>query len=137
MVGVLDAIQGVVQGVVAPVAGVFTKKEERKQAHNSAMAALAQAKETDATQVTLANTDVEKILAGNLATSWKDEYVTVSVVGIINAVVVGGILQGFGHPEFLQGVLLGVTTLKTLFDLNFVMTAVVTSAVGLSVWKKL
>lgn len=130
-------IKDAVSGIVAPVAGVFQKREERKQAHQTATVELKKATDANETSITLANTDVEKILAAGLQTSWKDEFITIAVVGIIPAIVLGGILQGFGYPNFLGGVLIGVQALAQIVDLKWIMTATVASGIGLSVWKKL
>ena len=137
-------IASIGSALLSPITGLLGKKEERKQAHQEAMAALHEAdrkrKQTETEgeiKVELGDQALETILAGQLSTSWKDEYITLSFVGIINAIVLGGILQGFGYPQFMAGVLLGVTTLSQLIDLKWCMTAVVMSGIGLSVWRKL
>ncbi len=133
---IANVVTGAGNAIVQPVANVFAKKEERKQAHETAVSALSAAKQNDQTQITLANTDVEKILSANAASGWKDEYVTVSLIMIVNAVILGGILQGFGFPGFLTGVLIGVKALSDLIDLRDCMTAAVYAAIGFSIWKK-
>lgn len=132
-----DAIGGVLGGVVKPVTDLLAKKEDRKQAHHQANVALTQAQMEGAKQVTLGDQQLENILAANQTASWRDEYVTVSLIMIINAVVGGGILQGFGHPEFLNGVLIGVTALNEIVDIKWCMNAAVASSLGFSIWRKL
>jgi len=135
--GLLDAIGGIVGGVLSPIKDVLNKREERKQAHQAANAALTAAQQDNVKQITLGDQQLENILAGGLSSTWRDEYVTVSLILIINAVIGGGILQGFGYPEFLQGVLIGVTALNEIIDLQWCMNAAVASSLGFSIWRKL
>lgn len=136
MASLTEAIGGVISGAVAPITNLLTKKQEVRQARQMAMAQLTLAQQNNAKEITIGDQHLEAILAEAGKTSWKDEYVTVSLVCIINAVVVGGILQGFDYPSFMIGVLTGVETLSKLIDLKFCMTAVITSAIGLNIWRK-
>jgi len=88
--------------------------------------------------VTVNDQHLDQILAQGTQFSWKDEYVTVSMVCIINSVVAGGILAGFGYPKFLEGAIIGVNALSTVFqgDLGFMLKATVMAAIGLNVWRK-
>jgi hypothetical protein len=132
-----EAVSSVVSGVVSPITGLLAKKEERKQAHEAAITALNSQKEADTTQVTIEQSHLETIMAQANQTSWKDEYVTVSLVGIINVVMLGGILHGFGYPAFLDGVVTGVQMLSQLFDLKIAMSAVIGAAIGIRTFKTL
>lgn len=132
-----EAIGSVVTSVTGAVTGVINKKTDRKIAHDAASAALNQAQISDAHDVTVNDQHLETILAQNQTTTWRDEYVTISLIGIINAVVIGGILQGFGHPAFLQGVLIGVNTLSQIIDLKWGMDAAIASSLGYSIWRKI
>lgn len=123
--------------VLSPVKDIINKREDRKQAHQAANAALSAAQQENATKIELSDQQLEHILAGGLGTSWKDEYVTVSVVGIINATMLGGILAAFGYDGFIKGVVLGVNTLVTVgVDVGFILNAVIMAAIGLSIWRK-
>lgn len=69
--------------------------------------------------------------------SFKDEYITVSVVLILNLFILGGILAAFGYPQLLDGVVTGVERLVAVgVDMGFIVQAVVLAGVGLSVWRK-
>ena len=138
----IDSISGVISAVgsavTKPISDVIVRREERKQAHNAANSALHMAVETNATTIELSRTDLEKIMQGMLDKSWKDEFVTVCFVGMVPAVVLGGVLQGFGFPNFLIGV---VTGIKALTDMGLmigpIMTTVVAAAVGVATLKRL
>jgi hypothetical protein len=135
-----DFLSGGLSMIVKPIADVFQKKEERKIARDAIQGQLAAAKQTGEQEVTVNDQHLDQILASQNQFSWKDEYVTVSVVGIINAVMLGGLLQGFGYPAFLEGVIVGIKALAEVLqnggDLGFIMKATVMTAIGLNVWRK-
>ena len=120
-----------------PVADIFTAREQRKAAKESAAAKLSQAKQDDTYQLELNDQEWEQIQSNGLKDSWKDEYVTLSVMSIFNLIVIGGILAAFDKPELLEGVGIAVQALTTAgVDVGFLLTATVTAGLGLSVWRK-
>lgn len=136
--GIGSWIGGVVQGVgstiVSPIKEVMVKREERKQAHETMMAQLRLQKQTDDTAITVKTDDLEAVLSTNLTQSFKDEYVTISMVGFtINGVMLGGILDGFGYPKFLAGLKTGLTFLVSIgVPIGYLVTAVICGAIGMS-----
>jgi len=135
---ILDFITNGFGTIVKPITDVFQKKEDRKIAHDAIIGQLHAAQQAGDQEVVVNDQHLEQVLAGQLGTSWKDEYVTLSIVGIINAYIAGGILQGFGYPHFLEGVILGVKTMvATGIDVGFIMNATVMAAIGLNVWRKI
>jgi hypothetical protein len=134
---VKDTISAIGTAVTAPIAAVITRKEERKQAHQTMMGQLKLNEQSDATTIEVTKVDLEKVMQGNIDKSWKDEFVTVCFVGIVPAVMVGGVLHGFGYPAFLVGVLMGINALAGIIALSPIMTTVVAAAVGVSTLKRL
>jgi hypothetical protein len=135
---VSDFLSNGLSTLVAPIAGIFQKKEERKIAHDAIIGQLNSAKIAGDQEVVVNDQHLETVLANQLGTTWKDEYVTLSIVGIINAYIAGGILNGFGYPAFLEGVILGVKTMAaTGIDVGFIMNATVMAAIGLNIWRKI
>lgn len=132
-----DTISAVGTAVTQPIKDVLVRKEARKEAHQAAQSTLQLAEENNETTVEISKIHLDEIMQAGLDKSWKDEFVTVCCVGIIPAVVVGGVLEGFGFPGFLHGVLTGVTALKDLIPLGDIMTVVVSAAVGISTLKRL
>jgi hypothetical protein len=121
-----------------PVADIFIKREERKAARESANAKLTHAKAENVQKLELNKDEWEQLSVPGLDKTWKDEYITISVVSIFNLIVVGGIASAFGHDEILIGVGLAVQALTTAgVDVGFLLTATVLAGLGLSVWKKL
>lgn len=130
-------IKDLIAGLFKPVTQIFIKKAERKAARQAAQAKLAQAKVNNAHELRLNKDEWEAIAAKGLDNSWRDEYVTVSVVGILNIIVLGGLLAAFGYPQVLEGVGNAVNALSTLgVDISFLMEAAVLAGLGLSIWKR-
>jgi len=125
-------------GAVAPIAGVVKANVERKQAHETLNSQLLTQKETDETNITVSKDQLEAVLSQGLGTSWKDEYATLSILSIINGIVVGGVLHGFGYPQFMQGILIGVEAMNTLgIHVGALVTTVVAAAIGVTTLKRL
>jgi hypothetical protein len=121
----------------APIASIFTAREQRKAAKEQANAKLLAAQAADALSVELNKDEYEMLATAGLNHTWKDEYATVSILSIFNLIVLGGILAAFGAPSLLEGVGVAVTALHELeVDVGFLLEAVVLAAVGLSVWKR-
>lgn len=132
------SILAILGTVLGPVKDIINKRQERKAARETATAKLEQAKQEGSQQLQLNDQELERVLANTKKDSWLDEYVTVSLVSIVNAVVIGGIAAAFGYTQVLEGVALSVRTLTEMgLELDFLLNAVVLSAVGLTVWRKL
>ena len=120
-----------------PIAGIFTKREERKLVREAATAKLAQAKADGSLKLELNKDEWENLQVKGMNESWKDEYVTVSVVSILNVIVVGGIASAFGYPEILTGIGTAIKALgETGVDIGFLLEAAVLAGLGLSIWKR-
>lgn len=127
----------IIKTLFAPVANIFAKREERKMAREAANAALAQAKVQNAQTLELNKDQWEQLQVQGMSNTWKDEYVTVSVVSIVNLVVVGGVLAAFGHPEMLEGLGIALSALGAQgIDMGFLIEAAVLAGLGLSIWKR-
>ena len=121
-----------------PVADIVAKRQARKLAKETAKAKLVQAKQDDTFQLQLNQDEWEALAQKGLSDSWKDEYVTVSIVSILNLIVIGGILAAFNYPQVLNGLGAALSALEySGVNIGFLMEAVILSAVGLSIWKKI
>ena len=120
-----------------PVAGIFRKREERKMAREAAAAALSQAKQSDAHTLEVNKDTWEQLQVKGMDNSWKDEYVTVSIISILNLVILGGIMAAFGHVQVLNGLGIALTALGNQgVDVGFLIEAAALSGLGLSIWKR-
>lgn len=123
--------------LIAPVAGIFQAKEERKTIAEVARGKIAQSKLDSETNVQLTDAEWESLTAGGLGESWKDEYVTLVITSPLLLIMGGSIYQAFtGDDRLLVGINLALGSLTALnVDMGFLMSAVVMAAVGLKVWR--
>jgi hypothetical protein len=131
------SIKDIIGGLFKPVTEIFARREERKGAREAASAKLKLAAAEGQQKIELNKDEYEMVATNALAGTWKDEYVTVSVVSILNIVVLGGIASGFGYPQIITGVGTAIKALSTAgVDVGFILEATVMAAIGLSIWKK-
>jgi hypothetical protein len=120
-----------------PIASIIRKRQDRKLAAQSAKAALMKGQQDNHHTLELNKDEWESLQVKGMDNSWKDEYVTVSVVSIFNLIVLGGILSAFGHDQLLTGVAIAITSLSTAgVDVGFLLEAAVLAGLGLSIWKR-
>jgi hypothetical protein len=130
-------IKEIIAGLFKPVADIFAKREERKAAKEAAAAKLAHAKQEGAQQLELNKDEWEQLQVQGMSQTWKDEYVTVSVVSILNLILIGGLAAAFGFPQVLEGVGIALTAITAAgVDIGFLMEAAVLAGLGLSIWKR-
>jgi len=126
-----------ITALFSPVAKIITNRQNRKAAKEAAVSKLAAAKQDNSFKLDLNKDEWEALQVKGQAETWKDEYVTVSLVSILNIIVVGGILTAFGHPEVLTGIGLAMNALTAAgIDIGFLMEAAVLAGLGLSIWKR-
>lgn len=109
-----DIATGLVSGVVSPVTSYLERREETKQTSESLQAKIAATKIESDTQITLSDKEWELIGKRAETGTWKDEYITVSVMSIFNLIVLGGIASAFGYPGILEGVNLAIQSINGL-----------------------
>ncbi|MGB5608476.1 hypothetical protein, partial [Eudoraea sp.] len=128
-------MKDLIASLFRPVADIFIQREARKMAKEAASAKLTQAKAEGAQKLELNKDEWEQLSVPGLDKSWKDEYITVSVVSIFNLILVGGIASAFGHNQVLTGVGLAIQALTTAgVDVGFLLEATVLAGIGLSIW---
>ena len=131
-------VKEILAGLIKPVTNIIKRKQERKAVKESAKQKLAQASQDSEYKLEFNDQELEVVLSTGLSETWKDEYVTVSVVSIFNLLVVGGIAAAFGRPELLEGVGIGIQAIIAAgVDLGFIMEATIMAAIGLSIWRKI
>lgn len=120
-----------------PVASIINKRQDRKILKEGAIAKLSQSAQDDKQAINLNKDEWEALNVSGMQHTWKDEYVTVSVVSILNIIVVGGIAAAFGFPALLSGVGTAIRALGDVgVDIGFLLEAVILAGVGLSIWKR-
>jgi len=120
-----------------PVASVINKRQERKILKEGAIAKLNQSAQDDKQAINLNKDEWEALNVKGMDHTWKDEYVTISVVSILNLIVVGGLATAFGFPQILTGIGTAIRALGDVgVDVGFLLEATVLAGLGLSIWKR-
>ena len=126
-----------ISSLFKPVASVINKRQERKQLREQALAKLNQSAQDNDHSLNLNKDEWEALNVKGMEQTWKDEYVTVSIVSILNLIVIGGLASAFGYPQVLTGVGTAMTALTAAgVEIGFLMEAAVLAGLGLSVWKR-
>ncbi|MDJ0764860.1 MAG: hypothetical protein QNJ97_17900 [Myxococcota bacterium] len=133
----MKAIAGALSGILKPAQKAHENRVKRKMASEAADAKLKLAKHEGAKEVTLTDAEWEAKSADAQGETWRDEYVTVSVVAPLNALVIGVFAAGFGQPQILDRTLEAFTKLQEAgIDMNWYLGAVIMAAIGLKAWRK-
>ena len=131
------SIASIVTGLFKPVASIINKRQERKQLKEQAVAKLSQSAQDDTQAINLNKDEWEALNVSGMQHTWKDEYVTVSVVSILNIIVVGGLATAFGYPQVLSGIGTAIKALGEVgVDIGFLLEATILAGLGLSIWKR-
>jgi len=123
--------------IVGPILDIIKGKQDRKKALQQVESKIKLAQTETEGDLVLRRHEVEALAVKGLSETWRDEYVTVSVVSIFNLIVLGGILTAFGYPQVLEGIAVSVTALEAAgVDLGFLMTAAVLTSLGVYTFKR-
>lgn len=126
------------QGLVAPITALLAKRQEAKQAKVQVEGKLAQARVEGSQNIQLNDQEWEAVGQALQGGTWKDEYVTLSLVSLVNLMVVGGIAAAFGYAQVLEGVVAAIHALVAAgVDVGLLITTVVMAAVGLHIKRNL
>jgi len=133
----MNPIVSIAQGIISPIAGIFTAKEQRKQVIGT-IRAQSQANEVDGkVQVTLSRSEWE--LASKMAESgtWKDEYITLLITSPILSIFIGTLVSAFGFgDEILTANTEALKMLKDVgVDMGDLMLYTVLAAIGIKAVK--
>ena len=130
-----ESIAGAISGAVALIVSIFTKKTDRKAAKDAINGQVAIAKLGNEAAVSIQASDWEIVSKSQESGTWKDEYITLSVFTVFNAVIIGSVASAFGYEGgilLVQGVLEGVKTLDGL-EGNVGRLMMVVAYAGLSI----
>jgi len=126
-----------VTALFKPISDIVVAREQRKQARQTAKTKVQIAKENNSHTLELNKDEWEALQVKGMDTTWKDEYVTVSVVSIFNIIVVGGVAAAFGQPQLMEGMAMAITALTAAgVDVGFLLEATILAGLGLSIWKR-
>ena len=133
----LGTILGFAKTLVAPIAGIVGKRQERKKIKERAQAKLAQSKLEGDQQITLSDAEWESLVASGLNESWKDEYITLIITSPILGIMIGSVYAAFtGDQRIMTGIIEAIAALEKIgFSFEDVLLPVVLAAIGLKFWR--
>ena len=85
--------------LVAPIAKIFEKKQDRKIASDSIKGKVAQAKQDGQNSILLSKAEWELAGQQQQTGTWKDEFITLVVFAPFITSLLGAVLAVFGKPE--------------------------------------
>ena len=132
-----NPIAGLISGVVSPIAGIFSKREDRKLAATVGKNNLAQAKVKGERDVTMALHEWEAIMAEASKDSWKDEFWTIVLAGPFILLMIGPIIRIFtGDDSVMRATTEVLNQFKTVgLDYGSVLYVAIAAAFGFR-WMK-
>lgn len=134
--GILDKLSG---GIAQAAAGAFNKRTERKIQQDALKGKLAEKRIDSETQIELSEKEWELLSKKAEESTWKDEFITVTVMSIFIIIIVGGILSAFGFPEVLEGIKIAIEELNLALNgttLGHIMSVTVYAGLGVYAIKK-
>ena len=133
----MNWLKDLASGIVAPVAKIFEKKEDRKKAVSVIKAKTAQGTAEGKTSVELSNAQWDLISKRNEQDTWKDEYITILVTSPLVCILLGNLLAVFfGDTRLLEANTASLVQLsKVGIDMGELMLWTVLAALGLKTMK--
>ena len=133
----MSILTDVLGGIVSPVTKYLGKREETKQTVKSLDTKIATKQLDNAAQVEFNEQEWEMIGKRAEGGTWKDEYITVSVVSIFNLILIGGLASAFGYPQVLDGLALSMTTMNDVgINLGQIMEVTIYAGLGIYILNK-
>lgn len=132
--GIFNKLLG--SGIVAPIAGFFTAKTKANQIIETGRQKIQAAQVDGENSLNLTDAEWEAVGVEKSDSTWKDEYVTVTMTIWIWVAMVGSIAAAYEKPQILDGVklFLEVCT-ENGIDVGYLTVMVVGAAVGLKLWR--
>jgi len=124
-------------GLFSAAADAFKARTESRNIERTLEAKIAEQTLNNDAQVELNRQEWELLHKWSEESTWRDEYITVSVVAIWNAVVIGAIAAAFGYPQILEGIKSAVITLNEIgVNVGLIMEVTIFAGLGIYAWKK-
>ena len=127
-----------ISAVVGIIGSAFEKREERKINEKSLDAKLAIKRDDNTTEVTFNEQDWELLSKRNENNSWKDEYITLSMLFPVNVVFLSvffGVI--LARPDLIDAAIKAVDAVKTLVpNYEYLLGLVITAGLSIKALKK-
>lgn len=117
---------------IKPISNVLTANTRRKQSRETGIQKIQQAQVDGENNLNMTDAEWEAVNAAKADTSWKDEYVTVTMTAWVWVALYGAILDS----DTLNGVKIFMEFCTANgVDVGYLTVMVVMAAVGLKVWR--
>jgi hypothetical protein len=131
--------------VIEAASKAFVSRREGKNVEKTLEAKIVEKQMDTEAQVTFNDQEWEKLGQWASESTWKDEYITVSVLAIFNIIVIGAIAQAFGYGQVLEGIKLAVTELNNTMSMSDgsmspigkIMSVTIYAGLGIYAWRKI
>lgn len=127
-----------ISAVVGIIGSAFEKREERKINEKSLDAKLAIKRDDNTTEVTFNEQDWELLSKRNENNSWKDEYITLSMLFPVNVVFLSvffGVI--LARPDLISAATEAVNAIQTLVpNYEYLLGLVITAGLSIKALKK-
>jgi len=137
---IAEAISTTVGAIVAPIAGIFSKKIDRKTAQDTIQGQIAVAKLDNQAQVSIQVADWDRLSKVNENETYKDEIVTYSLMSIFWLIIVGAVASSMGYTfgiPMLEGVGVAIAELNAVDGLvGELLRVIVYAAVSIKAVKQ-
>lgn len=129
----MSILSDVVSGAIKPIANVFSKREDRKNAIGKAKLATEESRNNNETKIILTDKEWEALSKAAEGGTWKDEYVTLIVTAPILMIIIGSLASTMGHPEILVSTKQALVELDTALKGTYgtIMLYTVLAAIGI------
>lgn len=123
--------------LIDPALELLRARQDRRRAISDADARIRVAQQETESSVILKRHEVEALAVKGLASSWKDEYITLSIILIFNLILAGGLLAAFGRPGVLEGVVIALEAMDAVgIDVGLLIKVTVFTGLGLYAWNR-
>jgi hypothetical protein len=124
-------------GLFDKAAEAFKARAESRNIERTLEAKIAEQTLNNEAQIELNRQEWELLHKWSEEGTWRDEYITVSVVAIWNCVVIGAIAAAFGYPQVLEGIKSAVLTLNEIgVNVGLIMEVTIFAGLGIYAWNK-
>lgn len=127
---VSEIVKAMVGGAIQPIANIFVKKEERRQAKDAINGQVQLAKQQGQQEISIRASDWEIASKGQESGTWKDEYVTLSIFLPLNFIVFGSVMGAFGIESGTAAVKGSLEAIQTLTSMGIPMGPLMTLTAG-------
>ena len=139
MIALGGMVKSAFSGIVAPIAQIFQKREDRKAAVARVQGKVSEAKIKGSATLRMSDREWEMVSKGQEAGTWKDEYVTIVISVPLLTMFAGAALMGWaGDGRLLEATRLMFREMETAPESYWsLLTVVFLAAVGVKAFKRL